>query len=234
VTRNEWNVPYSGRQRSSPHASIDRTPGRVVGDLPYIHNEFRPLDATDFRTLEIGVPARPFTVAEQAGYPHPFADQGFAHPLDSEDDPTHPAYVLGLSSEHDDATSTLDHVEQWRQDPDVVILNLERLEGFARLIDASTVPGGGNYMRHLAEHADLVEQQINDLPESHEESLAATFRGLLGDDGEYQGLTPDELGDHYASDDRLVERINDQLGPLMSRGHDAVGTIRSVIERHSG
>lgn len=201
--------------------------------LPALHNEFEPLAIDDFRRIAIGVPPRPWTVAEQGGYPHPLAEQGFAHPLDIEDEGTHPVYVLGPPTRHEDATSTLDHVEAWRQDPDVAVPNLERLEGFAHLIDASTVPGGDNFMRRLAEHADLIEQQLDELPESHEESLAATFQGLLGDDGEYMGLTPDELGEHFAAEDRLVEKINDQLGPLMSRGHDAVGVIRSVVERYS-
>jgi hypothetical protein len=180
---------------------------------------------TDVRTLEIGVPSQlQPEVAEQRGYPHPLAEQGAG--------PT-AVYVLGPPSDHHDADTTLDHVDAWRDDPNVAIPNLERLEGFAHLVEASTVEGGDAFMSNLADHADLVEQQLNELPESHEESLATTFRGLLGEDGEYMGLSPDELGDHFASEDRLVAEIEDQLEPLMGRGNDAVATIRAVVERNS-
>jgi hypothetical protein len=54
---------------------------------------------------------------------------------------------------------------------------------------------------------------------------------LLGRDGEYWGMTPAELADHYASNTELVTKINHQLDPLLREGDHAVGTLRDVVDR---
>lgn len=174
--------------------------------------------------MQIGLPPGPGLTPEETGYPDWLPN----HEVNMTT-----VFVLGPPLEHgDNVTSTVEHMEAWQSDPGVWVPGLDRVAGFADVMGTATFRGGDEFMTELGDLADGLEGQLETTEGSLHESLEVSFIGLLGHDGEYMGMSPDELADHYASNDELVGKIEDQLDPLLNRGHRAVNTIRDVVERH--